>query len=71
MTTCATRPTTCAPCPTPVNTFTVDPFDLQTLLVWERNKPQHLRKYEVLWVFNITTTGTSMTMLPQGTQVSQ
>jgi hypothetical protein len=60
--------TTCATpqqrCPKPVDTFTVHPFDLQTLLIWERRKPKHLRNYQVLWAFNITETGTSQTFLP-------
>lgn len=45
--------------------FTFSAFDLQTLLVWERHKPKHLRTYNVLWVLNISSTGQSMTMLPR------
>ena len=43
------------------STFTVDPFNLQTLLVHQRRKPKHLRKYEVFWVFDITENCTATT----------
>jgi len=55
-------------CPTsqPMDTFTVRPFNLQTLLVWERHKPKHLRSYQVFWTFNIHGASASDTFLPIG-----